>query len=92
MARSDIEIIRDSLLMAMQDLDDDTLSKEERKAALDVGRTKAEIASSYAKIQKNVIEAEKLRQRKINNVASDFILGVEPKRDPKLISGGGGNG
>lgn len=84
MARSrDIDIIRDSLLMAMQDLDDPNLTKEERDGACKVAMAKASLASSYARIQKNVIDAEKLRQEYMENEGSNFILGEE--RNPLAL-------
>lgn len=81
--KSNYEIVSESLMMALQDLDEPDLSKEELKKRVDTAKAKADVANSLARYQQSLVNAEKLRLSYGESKSADEMVGIEADDDGK---------
>ena len=75
--QSNFDIVRDSLLMALQDLDEPDLTREELKERVTKAKAKAEVVGSFAKYQQSLVNAEKLRLQYGDSKSADEMVGIQ---------------
>lgn len=83
MPKTNYEIVSESLMMALQDLDCPDMEKEELEAAVSVAEAKSKVVLSLARYQKTLIEAEKLRLKYGESASADAMVGIENKGEEK---------
>lgn len=81
--KSNYEIVSESLMMALQDLDEPDLTKEELSKRVSTAKAKADLANSLARYQQSLVNAEKLRLTHGESKSADEMVGIASEGDGK---------